>query len=31
MLKTTSMSDAPWQNEVTAYTCAERHALEERC
>jgi phenylpropionate dioxygenase-like ring-hydroxylating dioxygenase large terminal subunit len=28
--KTTSMRDAPWRNEVTAYTCAERHALEER-
>ena len=27
---TTAMRDAPWRNEVTAYTCPERHALEER-
>ena len=27
--KTTAMSDAPWRNEVTAYTCKERHKREE--
>src|SRR6201984_1224896 len=27
--KTTSMADAPWRNDVTAYTCPERHAREE--
>ncbi len=27
--KTTSMADAPWENEVTAYTCPERHKREE--
>jgi nitrite reductase/ring-hydroxylating ferredoxin subunit len=28
--KTTAMRDAPWRNEVSAYSCPERHALEER-
>lgn len=27
--KTTAMADAPWRNEVTAYTCPERHKREE--
>jgi len=27
--KTTSLADAPWRNEVTAYTCPERHKREE--
>lgn len=27
--KSTSMADAPWENEVTAYTCPERHKREE--
>jgi phenylpropionate dioxygenase-like ring-hydroxylating dioxygenase large terminal subunit len=27
--KTTAMADAPWHNEVSAYTCAERHKREE--
>src|SRR5580700_3187998 len=27
--KTTSMADAPWRNEVSAYTCPERHKREE--
>ena len=27
--RTTAMADAPWRNEVTAYTCAERHRREE--
>src|SRR5262245_66268368 len=27
--KTTAMADAPWHNEVTAYTCPERHKREE--
>ena len=27
--KTTRMADAPWHNEVTAYTCPERHKREE--
>jgi len=26
---TTMMADAPWRNEVTAYTCPERHKREE--
>jgi nitrite reductase/ring-hydroxylating ferredoxin subunit len=26
---TTSMADAPWRNDVTAYTCPERHKREE--
>jgi phenylpropionate dioxygenase-like ring-hydroxylating dioxygenase large terminal subunit len=26
---TTAMAEAPWRNEVTAYTCAERHKREE--
>ena len=25
---TTAMAEAPWYNEVTAYTCAERHKRE---
>jgi phenylpropionate dioxygenase-like ring-hydroxylating dioxygenase large terminal subunit len=27
--KTTSLADAPWRNDVTAYTCPERHKREE--
>src|ERR1043166_7336659 len=27
---TTSMADAPWRNDVTAYTCPERHKREEQ-
>ena len=27
--KTTAMAEAPWHNEVTAYTCPERHKREE--
>ena len=27
--RTTAMADAPWHNEVTAYTCTERHKREE--
>src|SRR5262245_10346626 len=27
--KTTAMAEAPWRNEVTAYTCPERHKREE--
>jgi phenylpropionate dioxygenase-like ring-hydroxylating dioxygenase large terminal subunit len=27
--KTTSLADAPWRNNVTAYTCPERHKREE--
>jgi phenylpropionate dioxygenase-like ring-hydroxylating dioxygenase large terminal subunit len=27
--KTTSMAEAPWRNDVTAYTCSERHMREE--
>lgn len=27
--KTTSMTEAPWRNDVTAYTCPERHKREE--
>ena len=27
--KTTSLADAPWHNDVTAYTCPGRHKLEE--
>src|SRR5262245_21387537 len=27
--KTTSMADAPWRNDVSAYTCPERHKREE--
>jgi nitrite reductase/ring-hydroxylating ferredoxin subunit len=27
--KTTAMADAPWHNEVKAYTCPERHRREE--
>jgi phenylpropionate dioxygenase-like ring-hydroxylating dioxygenase large terminal subunit len=27
--KTTSMAAAPWRNDVTAYTCPERHRREE--
>jgi nitrite reductase/ring-hydroxylating ferredoxin subunit len=27
--KTTAMADAPWRNEVKAYTCPERHGREE--
>ena len=27
--KTTCMADAPWRNEVSAYTCPERHKREE--
>jgi len=27
--KTTSMADAPWRNDVTAYMCPERHQREE--
>ena len=27
--KTTAMADAPWHNEVSAYTCPERHKREE--
>jgi len=26
---TTAMAEAPWQNDVTAYTCPERHKREE--
>ena len=26
---TTALADAPWENEVTAYTCPERHRREE--
>ena len=28
--KTTAMAEAPWRNEVTAYTCQERHGREEQ-
>jgi Rieske [2Fe-2S] domain len=27
--KTTAMAEAPWHNEVTAYTCPQRHKREE--
>ena len=27
--KTTCMADAPWRNEVTAFTCPERHQREQ--
>jgi phenylpropionate dioxygenase-like ring-hydroxylating dioxygenase large terminal subunit len=27
--KTTAMADAPWRNDVSAYTCADRHKREE--
>ena len=27
--KTTAMADAPWRNEVSAYTCPQRHKREE--
>ncbi len=28
--KSTAMADAPWYNDVSAYTCPQRHASEEK-